>query len=380
MLLENQPYPADVRVRSEAATLSQQGYEIKVIAPRGPGEAARERVGGVSVSRYRLPRDRGGVLGLLFEYLVANVQLHMRALVELGRGLQVLHIHNPPDTLFLIAWAARSIGTQVVFDHHDLAPELFATKFGARPRIAVLALRAFERLTLRSASHVLAANESHREIAMLRGGVSEAAITVVRNGPPAGVMGRADVRPGRLSEPRLVFVGSMATQDGVTELGQIVAELEQRHGLRARLTAVGDGPSRAALAIRCRELGIEDRVHLTGRVAPEQVPALLSEADICLDPAPCNELNHRSTMVKVAEYLASGRPMVAYRLRETVRTAGDAALLADCGDRAQFVDHVALLAGDEQLRSALAQGGLQRARSLTWEHSERALMQAYAQL
>ena len=172
----------------------------------------------------------------------------------------------------------------------------------------------------------------------------------------------------------------MAAQDGVEELAEIVCELERRYGLRARLTIVGDGPSQAVLASRCRELGIATRVRFTGRVAPEQVPSLLAAADICLDPAPCSPLNHCSTMVKVAEYLAAGRPVVAYRLRETVHTAGEVALLAGCGDRAGFAEQIAHLARDGDFRAELGRRGRERARELSWERSEQALMSAYAQL
>ena len=380
MLVENHSYPADVRVRSEAESLTRSGYEVKVIAPRAPGEAAHERIGGVTVSRYRLPADSAGARALLAEYLLANVQLHVRALGELLRGVCVLHIHNPPDTLFAVAWAARLAGAGVVFDHHDLAPELFAAKFGERPRTVLRALRFLERRMMRAASHVLAANESHRSVAIARGGVRPEEVTVVRNGPRLEALNGAGARAGELSEPLLMFVGSMASQDGVEELADIVHELEHRHGVSARLTVVGDGPSRRDLASRCTALGVAARVRFTGRVAPEQVPALLAGADICVDPAPCNPLNHCSTMVKVGEYLAAGRPVVAYRLRETVHTAGDAALLAPCGDRVAFVGHVARLAGDGNLRAELGRRGLERARDLTWEQSERALIGAYAQL
>ncbi len=380
MLLENQSYPADVRVRCEAEALARLGHRVKVIAPRGPGEPARDQIRGVWVSRYRLPAERAGASGLVAEYLVANAQLHARGLLELLRGARVVHLHNPPDTLFLVAWAARLVGARVVFDHHDLAPELFSAKFGDQSRFVLVVLRALERLTLRSASHVLAANESHRAVEIRRGGLTPAVITVVRNGPPLDTLGAPDVRPGYLSEPRLVFVGSMATQDGVLELADIVVELERRHGLRAQLTAVGDGPSRAALASRCDELGIAARVRLTGRVAPERVPSIVADSDICLDPAPCNSLNHCSTMVKITEYMAAGRPVVAYRLRETLRTVRGAALLADCGDRAGFVEHIALLARHERIRTELARRGLERASQLSWEDSERALMSAYEQL
>jgi glycosyltransferase involved in cell wall biosynthesis len=380
MLLENHSYPADVRVRSEAETLSRSGYLVKVIAPRAPGEPGSERIHEVEVSRYRLPPQRASATGLLAEYFVANFQLYLRALRELLRGTRVLHIHNPPDTLFPVAWAARLIGSQVVFDHHDLAPELFAAKFGSQSTIMLRALRFMERRTMRSASHVLAANESHRAVAINRGGVTPGAVTIVRNGPRLAALEDSVPRPGCLREPRLVFVGSMAVQDGVEDLADIVSELEHRYGVYAQLTIVGDGPSRAVLASRCRELGIAARARFTGQVAPEQIPALLAAADICLDPAPCNPLNHCSTMVKVAEYLAAGRPVVAYRLRETVHTAGEVALLAGCGDRAEFVEHIARLAGDEELRAELGRRGRERARDLTWEQSEQALMSAYAQL
>ncbi|MBV9725352.1 MAG: glycosyltransferase family 4 protein [Gammaproteobacteria bacterium] len=380
MLLENHSYPADVRVRSEAEALVRSGYHVKVIAPRAPGQPRAQSIEGVEVSRYRLPRERAGATGLLAEYLVANLQLYVRGFGELLRGARVVHLHNPPDTLFGVAWAARLLGGRVVFDHHDLAPELFAAKFGTRPRIALRALRFMERRTMRSASHVLAANESHRAVAIHRGGVTPAAVTVVRNGPRVGALSDSPPRTGMLREPRLVFVGSMAVQDGVEELADIIRELNQRHGIRAQLTVVGDGPSRAALAARARELAVDSRVQFTGQVAPDQVPALLAEADICLDPAPCNPLNHCSTMVKVAEYLAAGRPVVAYRLRETVHTAGAVALLAACGNRSGFVANVARLAGDGNLRAELGRRGRERARELAWEQSEQALIGAYARL
>jgi glycosyltransferase involved in cell wall biosynthesis len=381
MLLENHPYPEDVRVRSEAESLARQGYRVKVIAPRRPGQAPRERVGEVQVSRYRLPPERAGALGLLGEYFVANLQLHVRGLLELVRGVDVIHLHNPPDTLFAVAWAARLRGARVIFDHHDLSPELCEVKFGERHRLLLALLRLLERLTLRSASHVLAANESHREVALQRGGRSSETVTVVRNGPPSRILGEPSLgRPGALAEPALVFVGSMATQDGVLELAELLLELEHRHGLRARLTIVGDGPARAQLADRIRRLGLAERVCFTGQVPAAEVFEHLRQADICLDPAPCNALNHRSTMVKVAEYLAAGKPVVAYRLRETERTTAGAALLAVCGDQSAFVDAIARLAGDQDLRRHISGLAVQRARELTWEHSERALLDAYARL
>lgn len=143
---------------------------------------------------------------------------------------------------------------------------------------------------------------------------------------------------------------------------------------------VGEGTCRMELAERFRSAGLGDRVEFTGRVEHRRVPELLAGADVCIDPAPCSPLNHASTMIKVAEYLAAGRPIVAYELRETMRTAGPAALYASCGDEIAFAREVAQLAGDPELRRTLALAGRRRAEELVWEHSEQHLLDAYARL
>src|SRR5262249_39021480 len=153
-----------------------------------------EIVDGVEVERFWLPPEREGAAALVLEYLVANVQLHARALRALVRGSRVLHLHNPPDTLFPAAFVARAFGREVVFDLHDLAPELFAEKFGGLPAVERV-LRAFERWTARAASVVLATNESYRELAIERDGVKAERVVVVRNGPRAAtIVARAVLR------------------------------------------------------------------------------------------------------------------------------------------------------------------------------------------
>lgn len=375
MLLENNPYPADVRVRSEAEGLARAGYRVRVIAPRAPGEARRERVGGVDVERFRLPAPAATPRGLIVEYLLANVQLHARGLRALLHGSDVVHLHNPPDTLFPLALAARALGRRVVFDHHDLAPELFTAKFGDSPLRRMLEW--CERASVAAAHVVLAANESHRDVALGRGR-ARGPVVVVRNGPPRAQLAAARApRGGELRAPALLFLGGMESQDGVDALPQLLLELRERHGLEPTLTLVGDGSRRAPVAAATARHGLAQSIRFTGRVAHTEVPRLLAEADVCLDPAPGTPLNHRSTMVKVAEYLAAGRPVVAYDLRETRRTAGDAARYAPCDDLAAFADQVARLARDPDERLALSERARERAAELVWERSEDELLRAY---
>lgn len=379
MLLENNPYPQDIRVRDEASALSRAGYDVLVIAPRGPGQPRRDVVDGVRVERFRLPASGGSRGGFVLEYLVAHVQLYARALRQLVRRVGVLHLHNPPDTLFPLAWLARARGARVVYDLHDLFPELFEVKFGGSRVVGLL--RAAQRASVRSAHLVIATNESQREIAQ-RSARPHTSTVVVRNGPRRRTLVTLPTgRPGALEDPHLVFLGTLASQDGIDELPDLLDALRADHGLAgARLTVVGDGPDRNRLVTAVTARGLDAAVRLTGWVAHEQVPALIATADVCVDPAPCSELNHRSTMIKVGEYLAAGRPTVAYDLTETRRTAGEAAVYAPCGDRARFAALVAELAAAPERRADLARQALERAGDLVWEHSERALMEAYGRL
>jgi len=377
MLLENNPYPQDVRVRSEAESLARAGHRVTVVAPRGPGQARGETVAGVRVRRFRLPETPPNPFGFAIEYAIANVQLYLAGLLGLARGVQAVHLHNPPDTLFGVGFVARLLGREVVFDHHDLAPELFEAKLGDSPVVRLL--RVFERLTFRASTLVLAANESHREVAIARGGVPPERVAIVRNGPPLAALEAATgCRGGALDDPHLVFLGSMEDQDGVDDLIPLLERLGDRHGLvGARLTLVGEGSRRTALEDRAAAAGMTARVRFTGLVPHAEVPALLAQADICLDPAPCSELNQHSTMIKIAEYMAARRAVVAFPLLETRRTAGEAIAYGGCGDLDSLADAVAKLAGDPALRQALAGAGYARARSLTWAASEERLLAAY---
>lgn len=378
MLLENNVYPQDVRVRSEAQSLVRAGHQVTVVAPRGPGQSRRDTVGGVRVRRFTLPRTPASALGYLSEYALANARLYLAGIWQLVCGADVVHTHNPPDTLFGVCVLARALGRDAVFDHHDLTPELFEAKFGGS-RTGLRLLRLFERLSFRTATLVIAPNESHKEIAMRRGGVPARRIAVVRNGPPRATLDEAtDPRDGELTDPHLLFLGGMDSQDGVDELVPIFTGLVRRGGFpAARLTLVGEGSRRPALTERFAEAGLADQVRFTGFVAHTEVAGLLAEADICIDPAPCTELNDHSTMVKVAEYMAARRPVVCFPLLETRRTASDAVAFAECGNVESFGEQIAALARDPERRLKLAQQGYERAADLTWDSSEASLLAAY---
>jgi glycosyltransferase involved in cell wall biosynthesis len=378
MLLENNPYPQDVRVRSEAESLVRAGHHVTVVAPRGERQPRREQLRGVEVIRFGLVDGSArGVAGFVREYLVASWALHLEAVRALVRGATVLHIHNPPDIFFPAGALFRLAGRKVVFDHHDLFPETVQVKFGAGwgPRIATVC----QRLTFAVANHVVATNASYADVARGTGRKGPKEVTIVRNAPPAAWI-RVPLRPrdGVLDQIQLAYLGAISSQDGVGGLAPVLARLcTGPTPLDVHLRIIGDGDGRAALERQLADHGVANRVTFTGWVPSGRVPELLEDADVCVDPAPATDVNERSTMTKIAEYLSLGKPVVAYDLLEARRTAGDAALFVQRADVDAFADAIIRLARDPKLRHRLGRDARRRAATLTWENSERALLGAY---
>ena len=385
---ENESVPSDRRVWAIARSLRDAGARVTVVCPQGDeaeragGERAlSERCEEIEIRRFPLRFATGGPAGYVQEY--GNALRRTRALV--GRivheaPVDAVHVCSPPDLMFLATGPARRRGARLVFDHHDLTPELFLTRFGDRHRALHRVTLAAERLALRTADTVIATNESYRDVAISRAGKAPEDVFVVRNGPdtrrfspvaadPALKRGRAHL---------LAYVGVMAAQDGVDYALRALAQMAAR---RDDWFAVfgGEGEARPELERLAAELGIADRVHFAGWLGDDEILPLLCTADVCLSPEPRSPLNDRSTMVKISEYLAMGRPVVAFDLTESRLTARDAAVYATDNDPGSYARAIEQLLDDPQRRARMGTAGRDRVRdALSWERSEEQLMHAYA--
>jgi len=386
MLLENNPYPHDGRVRREAQTLVDAGYQVAVISPAPPGRRLSETVDGVRVFRYRAPRERDGFVGYLLEYGYAMTATFFLTLFVFVRyGFDVIHAHNPPDTFVFVALWYRILGKKFVFDHHDLAPEMYNARFPrtAKP-VVYRALLALERLTFRTADHVIATNESYKTIAIERGGLPEERVTVVRNGPePGRVQSVAPDAELRTRGATIIgYVGELAPHDGVDYLIRALAHLVNDKDRRDfHCVVVGTGTSLPGLRDLASDLGIDSFVTFTGWIPDEQLMRYLSTADICVDPDPSNPFTDRSTMIKMTEYMALGKPIVAFDLPEHRRTAQGAALYARPNEEADLAEKLVVLMDDPALGRRMAEIGLRRVEAeLGWPHQQRHLLGAYERI
>jgi glycosyltransferase involved in cell wall biosynthesis len=403
MLVEN-CFPADTRVRNEAFTLAANGFKVSVIALRGHAEARREVVRGVTV--YRIPRltlfeklpevqhsrittllnRLRVVVGYFSEYIYfTSACLLLSVYVAATEGVDVVHAHNPPDTLFVVGAVHKLLGKKFVFDHHDLSAELYLSRYNKTSGDMVTrVLKLLEKLSVRLADVVVATNESYRAIDIQRNGVDPDKVYIVRNGPDLARVRlvEPDARLTSMGRTILGYVGAMNPQDGVDyllrALSHLVHDLERTDFY---CVLIGDGDSRAALEAQAVELGVADRVMFTGFIPEEDLLRYLSTADICLDPNPSSPLNDVSTWIKVMEYMALGKPIISFDLKETRYSSADAALYVTPNDEAQFAEAIAQLMDDPVRRRTMGEYGTARVHNaLGWHVTSQNLVKAYGRL
>jgi glycosyltransferase involved in cell wall biosynthesis len=382
IIVENLPVPFDRRVWQEARALSEAGYRVSVICPKGPGfEESRETREGVEIYRHRL-WEASRPLGYWIEYpwaLAAEFFLALR--VYARTGFRVLHACNPPDTIFLIGLFFKLFGVRFIFDHHDLNPELYEAKFGRRD-FAYSLVRLAERLTYRTADVSLATNDSFREVALGRGRMRPERTFVVRSCPDLTKMRKAAPQLS-LKEGRpflVVYLGVMGSQDGIDLLLESIDSIAHRRNRQDTLfVLIGSGTEYLRLKTLASEKGLDEAAKFTGRISDDDVAAYLSTADVGVAPDPGTPMNDKSTMNKVLEYMAYGLPIVLYDLTEGRRSAAGAALYARRDDPEDFARQIAQLLDSESLRRELGARGRRRIEeSLNWGNEKSALLEAYS--
>jgi glycosyltransferase involved in cell wall biosynthesis len=382
IIVENLPVPFDRRVWQEATTLREAGYQVSVVCPTGKGHRARREVlDGVHIYRYALPFEAKGFLGYVLEYGWALAeQFRLAFVVWYRRGFDAIHACNPPDNIFLIGAFFKPFGKRFLFDHHDINPELFEAKFGKRG-LLYRALKLMERLTFVTADVSIATNESYREIAVTRGGMDPAKVFVVRSGPDLRRVRAMPPNPAlkRGKQFLVGYVGVMGEQEGIDYLlraAEIIVYGKGRKDVHFGL--VGGGTALEDMRRYAAERGLADYVTFTGRVPDDQLLEMLSTADVCVNPDVANEMNDKSTMNKIMEYMALGKPIVQFDLTEGRRSAEQASLYARKNDAADLADRILELLADEPRRRWMGELGRKRVvERLQWPHEAPKLLEAY---
>lgn len=386
IIVENLPVPFDRRVWSEATTLRDAGYEISVICPTGRGfDALEETIDGIHIYRHRLPLEAQSAWGYLIEYSSALFWEFLLSLkIARRRGFDVIHACNPPDLIFLIGAVYKLFGRKsFLFDHHDVNPELYEAKFGRRDRFWRFLVVA-ERLTFKLADISIATNESYRQIAIKRGGMAPERVFIVRSGPDLNRVKptRADKiwRNGR--QFLVGYVGVISKSEGIDLLLASVDHIVHKLGRTdIQFVIVGSGPEWHAVAQMCGKMGLGEFVTFTGSINDQNLFAILSTADVCVNPDLVTPMSNISTMNKIMEYMALGKPVVQFDVTEGRFSAGDASLYARPNDPVDFANKILALIDDPPSAALMGKRGRNRVRNvLAWQHEQPKLLAAYEAL
>ena len=385
ILVENLPIPFDRRVWQEACALRDAGYVVSIICPTGRSyERTFEVIDRIHIYRYNLPVEASGAAGYAVEYGIAFVWTFVFAWrVLLTRGFDVIHACNPPDLFFLIGGFFKLLGKKFLFDHHDLGPELYEAKFGRRGFLYGLLLK-LEYWTFRIADASLATNESYKRVAIERGRMARKRVFVVRSGPSLERLKilRCDERLKRGRRYLVGYVGVMGKQEGIDYLlraaRHIVLDLKR---IDVHFGLVGGGTSLEEMKACAAELGVADFVTFTGRVPDGEMLAMLNTADVCVNPDVANELNDKSTMNKILEYMALGKPVVQFDLAEGRYSAQRASLYARRNDAFDLATKIVELLDNPGLRAEMGEFGRRRVENeLEWRYEVPKLLAAYEAL
>lgn len=382
IVVENMPVPFDSRVWKEARALQQNGYQVSVLSPRGHGcSRTHEVLEGVHIYRHPTPAEGNSPFGYLWEYACSLWwEFLFSWWIFFARGFHVMQGCNPPDNIFLVALPFRLFGVKFIFDHHDANPELYLSKYEREDVLYRIQLW-LERMTYRASHTVIATNESYRELAQVRGGLRPEDVFVVRNGPDLETFRPVPPDPElKYGRKFLVgYVGTMSIQDGLDILLKVAAHIKASGRTDVHFTCVGGGPGLVQLRQMVKELNLEDCVDFPGRVSDEHLLRVLSTADVCVNPdKPCT-MNDISTMIKIMEYMALGKPIVQFDLREGRASAGEASLYAraDIGVE-DFAAKILWLLDHPGERSRMGEVGRSRVENqLAWQFSVPHLLSAY---
>jgi len=361
-------FPADPRIRRQADTLVEAGYEVDVLCLREDGEAAEERDGVVRVVRLPVRRRFSGFAGHLAEYLAFTAVAGLRLTREFRRRrYRLIQVATLPDFLVAAAAAPKISGVPLLLDLHEDMPAFFDDRFNApalRPFKQVV--RGVTRASAAMADHLLTVHEPLRQLSIARG-VPPDKITVVMNSPDERLFNAESVASRRFMEDgelRLVHASNLQRIYGLSVAVQAMARLVD---LPVRLEVYGDGPYRWEIEAAIAASDVADRVKLHGRVPVEQLPAILAGADAALVPSLREPYLQLSLSTKLLEAVAMGVPVIASDLATFRTHFTDAAVrYVPGGDPSALAAAIRELAADPAVAATRVREARRQAEPYAW--------------
>lgn len=382
LIVQNNSFPWDSRVYKEARSLQNHGYEVFVISPRSSIDSARqEDIDNIHVFRYKNNKSDGTIFGFIFEYLTSLTKIYFFSLyIVLFKKIKAVHVANPPDFFWLLAFFLYFFRVKFIYDQHDLATIMFRLKFNN------LLIQKFidfsEKITIKFSSGIIVANETFKNRLISKAWLKDKPCAIVYNGPNNNFKAQynKDLHSKYIGYKVALFVGLMTINDNVEVLVEVADMIINKFNRRdIKFVLVGDGEVREKLQEFSAKLNVKEYVDFTGLVNTSEVMEYIELADVCLAPDQRNGLNEYLTLIKILEYMKLSKPFVAFQLDETMIMAKDSGLYAK--DINDFADKLLYLIDNPEVGNGYGSRGYQRVmRNFLWTHSESMLINFYKDL
>lgn len=373
LMLVHDYYPEEVRVVAQARAAVAAGFEVEILALRGPGEADDEVLDGARVIRLPVAHQHGGgKLALLQEFVSFTVRSSLKAaLLSGGRRYDIVEVHNPPDFLLVGALVPRLLGAKVILDIHDLTPDMYMMRFENRPRgLLDNALRLLEVGAARLSDAVLTVHEPYRR-ELGAHGVPVEKISVVMNSLEESML------PPEQSEKasdsfRIVYHGTVTPHYGVDLLVEAAALVAS--GIpNLQIEIYGAGDAVPDVLERISSHGLDDVVTLVPRFLPHaDVLRAIQGASVGVVPNRLTRLNRFALSTKLLEYAALGIPIVAADLPTIREHFSDAEVwFFEAGSSTAMARALESVAADPEAARERALAAQERYDAYRWERSAR---------
>jgi glycosyltransferase involved in cell wall biosynthesis len=345
-----------VHVNAVVGALRAAGHTVEVVGPAAKDSGDRRGITErFAAARAWLPAWAAELLEVVYNL---PAQRRLQRAVRRFQPDVIYERYN----LYLLAglWTAWRSSLPLVMEVN--APLAKERRAHGNLRLERLA-RACEGLAWRRADAILPVSDVLARY-VAHAGVPAQRIHVVRNAVSARTItaGRPERAHNDPATPLTFgFVGFCRPWHG---LARVLDAMAAHPDTLSNLIVIGDGPARAGLEARARELDLSERLHVTGRVPHEQVAAHLVAVDIALQP----DVTSYASPLKLFDYMAAGCAIVApdrANVRE-ILTDGQTGLLFEPDDPATLADALHRLAGDPALRARLGRAAAEELRRQDW--------------
>jgi glycosyltransferase involved in cell wall biosynthesis len=368
------------RAERAARAAGGEGYRVDVIALRGEGEPAHERLDGITVWRLPIRHRRGAPLAMMaLEYCSFTILAGLWALALRARGkIAVVEVHSPPEFLILAGLLPKLLGARLLLDVRDLSSHLWEARFGALQRDAIVIglLRRLERVACALADAVVTVHDPYKAQLTARG-AEERRIAVVMNAPEESLIAGVKRSPASLGDGALcdgeftvAYHGTITRWYGVDLLVQAIGLLRAQ-GRQARAVILGEGDQLETVRELAAELGVGDSVSFSNRYLPiEEALRAVAGTDCGIISNRPSEINRFILPNKLFEYVALGIPVVSARL-ETVAAHFDDDDLTFCrpGDPASLAGAIAWVMDERAAAMQKSVRAQARAELYRWDRS-----------